>query len=81
MVWLQILSTLISLGLKSPATVLFTRMPRGLLTNFTRPPVIFDNDENNHTNLMNRQPNVNEDVPTLENIPLPPAGSTVVMQC
>ena len=43
--------------------------------------MLFDNDENNHTSLISRQPNVNEDVNTHENIPFLPVGSTVAVQC
>ena len=53
MALLQIRSALISLELPSLAALLFNRPIRELLPKFSRPTVLFDNDENNHTAFIN----------------------------
>ena len=59
---LQIRATLISPRLPNPATLLFNRPITGLLPKPSRPSKLTDNNENNHTALINRQPNVNDDI-------------------
>ena len=44
---------------------------------YSRPPILCDNDENNHTALLNRQPHAYEDVDV--DIPCPPTGSIAVV--
>ena len=41
--------------------------------------MLFDSDKNDLTALINRQPNVNEDVDTRESVTILPVGSTVVV--
>ena len=50
---LQIRSTPISPGLLSLAMLMFKRPSRGLLLRLSRPPLLHDNDESNHTALTN----------------------------
>ena len=60
--------------------LLFTRPTRVMLPTFSRPPVLCDNNEGTHTVLINRQPQISEDVDTHENIPFLTTGSTVAVQ-
>ena len=78
---LQIRSILISPRLQCLATLLFNRHTRGLLPKISRPPMFFDNDENNHTILINRQLNITEEIDTHKNIPFLSIGPIIVVQC
>ena len=44
---------------------------------FCRPPVLYDNDDNDHTALVTRQPYTHADVDTHPDIPFLPLGSPV----
>ena len=56
MALLQKRSTLIRPSLTSLATLLFSRLARGLLLKFSRPLMLFDNNESNHGAVIKRQP-------------------------
>ena len=62
------------------AMLLFNRQSRGLLLRLSRPPILCDNDGNNHTALANRQSQSNKEADTHVNIYFLPMGSTVVVQ-
>ena len=68
-------------GLPSQGPLLFNRPARGLLSKFSRPPMMFNYDENNHAAFIKRQPHVNIDMDIYENSLLLPTGSTVAGQC
>ena len=59
MALLQIRSTPIGHGLLSLVTLLFKRPSRALLPKFRRPPMLFDNNESNHTVLAKSKSFVN----------------------
>ena len=80
MVLLQIRSTLLGPVLSSTATLLFNRPVRGLLSKFSKPLLLFGNNERNHTALIERQPHVNIEIDTQENFPFLPPGSTLAVQ-
>ena len=45
-------------SLPSPMALLFNKLARGLLPKFKRPPMLFDNDESNHTVFNKRQSSI-----------------------
>ena len=77
---LQIRSRHFSQGLLSPDILLVNRPSGGLLLRLSRPSMVCDDDESNHTVLTNRQPFSNKDTDTQRNISFLPTGSTVVVQ-
>ena len=68
-------------GLPSLGTLLFNRPARGSLLKFSLSPVLFNNDESNHTAFINRQVYVNIDNTGTKISHFLPKGSTVAMQC
>ena len=78
-VFLQMKLTLISPRLPS-LYILFNRPSRGILLSFSRWATRCNNDDGNHSSLINRQLQRSEDVDTCKNIPLLPARSTVAAQ-
>ena len=73
-------STSISPTLPSAATLLFNTPTRDTVQRLGRPPILCDNDESNFTVLLNRQPHLNEDADTWNNIPFVHTESTVEVQ-
>ena len=59
---------------------LFNIPKRGMLLTFSRLPTGYDNDDNNHSALINRQCQTHADIDTHTNIPFLPKGSTVGLQ-
>ena len=51
---LQLRSTPVGASLLSLAALLFNRLPRCLLPNFSRPPMSFDSNESSHAVLSKR---------------------------
>ena len=66
-------------GLPNPATLMFNRLARGILPKFSRPTILCNNDESNLTVLINRQPQLNENIDTCKNIPSESIESTLVV--
>ena len=56
-------------GYKTPARLLFNRPTRGIPQRFSGQALLCDNDETTLSILINRQPQLNEDVDTHKNIP------------
>ena len=64
---LQIGSTLISPRLPSPVTLLFNGPSRGKLPRFSRPPIIYNNVEDNPAMPIQRQPHESKHVDICKN--------------
>ena len=77
---LQIRSTLFSPRSPSLAMLLLNSPSRGTLPRFSRPLIMCNNDESNHTALVNGQSQINEDIDTHKNISFQPTESTVSMK-
>ena len=80
MALLQIHTTQLGQGLLSLATLLFNHLVHSVIPVIGRKPIGRDNDDENHSKLVNRQHknDTNNDVsPVLASIPI---GSTVVVQ-
>ena len=60
--------------LPCPVTLLFSRRPGGILLIYSRPLTGCNNNVSNHSVLISRQPQENEDVDTCKNIPFVPTG-------
>ena len=58
--------TVISPWLASWGTLLFNRRKRGILPTFRRPSVLCSNDESYLTTVINRQPQLNEDIDDMQ---------------
>ena len=58
MAFLQIRSTPIGPSLLIPETLLLNRPVRRLLSKFSRLPIVFTHDRNNHNAIIKRQPYV-----------------------
>ena len=75
---LQIIST--PFTTPSLAILLFKRPATGIPSRLSRPPILYNNDDNNFTSLINRQHQVNEDINTHKNIPFISTGTNVVLK-
>ena len=75
---LQIRSMPISPGLPILATLLFNRKAKGILPRLSRSPILCDND--NVTELINTQPQLNDNRDTHRSIYFIPTGSTAAVQ-
>ena len=76
---LQIRPTPIIPGLLNPVRLLFARPASDMQPKLSRPPMSCDNDDINLTVLINRLPQLNEDIDIHETFSFIPTGSPVAV--